>query len=89
MLAAEAAAQVHLRDVIRALNALRYQLLGLAATLPDDRAGGAGGPGMPGEGEGPADPAADLRTAIDCVLADRILPAIATSPRRRLLPKEP
>jgi hypothetical protein len=90
MLAVEAAAQAHLRDVVRALNALRYQLLGLAATLPDIDPGEPGEPEEPGEGEGPVDPAADLRTAIDCILADRILPAITElAGAAGLLPKEP
>jgi hypothetical protein len=59
----ERAAKEEIRDVVRSLEALRFRLVGVRASLP-----------APTDEE--TDPAADLRTVIDCVLADSLGPAI-------------
>jgi hypothetical protein len=56
------AAKEEIRDVVRGLEALRFRLVGVRASLP--------------AATEEADPAADLRTIIDCVLTDSLNPAI-------------
>lgn len=60
----EKAAQEEIHDLIRSLEALRFRLVGLRASLP----------APPDKEE--TDGATDLRTVIDCVLADSLGPAI-------------
>jgi hypothetical protein len=82
--AAEAAVQLHLREVVWVLNGLRYQLLGLAASLPPAPA-----EDPAADAEDPPSLAADLRTAIECALEDRLLPAIVDlAAAARLRPEE-
>lgn len=61
----EKAAQEEIHDVIRSLEALRFRLVGVRASLPAS-----------GDEDKEADGATDLRTVIDCVLADSLGPAI-------------
>jgi hypothetical protein len=66
-----AAAQTQLRRIVQELEAIRYRLLGVHATLPaplpeDPLAEEAEEPGV----------APALRSAIECALADRLEPAI-------------
>jgi hypothetical protein len=68
----EVDAQEQLRQIARELRSVHYRLLGIVASLPprdeaallDD-----------GEYEDP-DAAAEIRAAVECVLVDRIRPAI-------------
>lgn len=60
----EKAAQEEIWDVIRTLEALRFRLVGLRASLPAS------------QDKEEADGATDLRTVIDCVLTDSLGPAI-------------
>ncbi|HSK79790.1 MAG TPA: hypothetical protein VLQ45_25270 [Thermoanaerobaculia bacterium] len=62
----EKAAQEEIRDVVRDLEALRFRLVGVRASLPAPAA----------EGEEERDAAVDLRALLDCVLADSIGPAL-------------
>jgi chloramphenicol 3-O-phosphotransferase len=59
----EKAAQEEIRDVVRDLEALRFRLVGVRASLP-------------GSAEEEEDAAVDLRAVLDCVLADSIGPAL-------------
>ena len=63
----EKAAREEIRDVVRDLEALRFRLLGVRASLPD--------PAEEEEDE-ERDAAVDLRAVLDCVLADSIGPAL-------------
>ena len=62
----EKAAQEEIRDVVRDLEALRFRLVGVRASLP----------APPAEGEEERDAAVDLRALLDCVLVDSIGPAL-------------
>jgi hypothetical protein len=63
------AAQTQLRRIVKELEAIRYRLLGVHATLP--------APSRDLEDEeGDAGVAAAVRSAIECALADRLEPAI-------------
>jgi hypothetical protein len=62
----EKAAQEEIRDVVRDLEALRFRLVGVRASLPAPES----------EEEGEGDAAVDLRAVLDCVLADSIGPAL-------------
>jgi hypothetical protein len=67
----EEMAQDQLREIVRDLEATRFRLLGVRGTLPP----------TPLEivdllENEPPDTPADIRTVIQCVLADHLLPAI-------------
>jgi hypothetical protein len=69
--AAEAAARDQLREIYRDLDAIRFRLLGVQATLP--RSPQEEDPLMDSD---TMDSSAELRGAISCVLCDRIDPAL-------------
>ena len=60
------AAQEEIRDVVRDLEALRFRLLGVRASLPAPAA----------EAEEERDAVVDARSILDCVLTDSIGPAL-------------
>ena len=63
------AAQTQLRRIVKELEAIRYRLLGVHATLP--------APSQDlDDDEGDAGVAPAVRSAIECALADRLEPAI-------------
>lgn len=64
--------QVQLGEVARELDAIRYRLLGIAASLrsPQDETARLLGVGVP------EDAAADTLSIVECVLVDRLGPAI-------------
>ncbi len=67
------AAQKQLRAITRDLSAIRYRLLGVIASLSD------GPTEEPAEGDDGAkrvDRVTEVRSVAECVLADRIRPAI-------------
>lgn len=68
---AEAAAQAELWEVATALEAIRFRLLGVKATLPESPYETA-----MLEGEEVMDISLEVRSIIECVLADCIEPAI-------------
>ncbi len=68
----EADAQEQLRQIARELRSVHYRLLGIVASLPprDEAA-------RLDDGEfADPDAAAEIRAAVECVLVDRIRPAI-------------
>jgi hypothetical protein len=67
----EGEAQEQLRQIARELRSVHYRLLGIVATLPAP----ADEEPAPVEDED-ADVATEIRSAVECVLADRIRPAI-------------
>ena len=69
--ATEAAAREQLRRISRELEALRFRLLGVQASLPASPL-----EHDPLHEDDAMDPATEIRTAIGCVLADRIDPAL-------------
>jgi hypothetical protein len=69
--ATEAAAREQLRRISRDLEALRFRLLGVQASLPASPL-----EHDPLREDDAMDPATEIRTAIGCVLADRIDPAL-------------
>jgi hypothetical protein len=66
-------AEEELRQVARELRAVHYRLLGIAASLPPPAESAKGEMGPEEETDG----AEGLRAVVECVLADRIRPAIA------------
>jgi hypothetical protein len=73
MTKAEAAAQTQLRAVARELSGIRYRLLGVVASLSGDLPAAVTG----GEqDEQASDRVAEVRSVVECVLADDIRPAI-------------
>ncbi|HEY0510870.1 MAG TPA: hypothetical protein VGH73_03140 [Thermoanaerobaculia bacterium] len=66
-------AQDQLRQIARELRSVHYRLLGIVASLPvpppEERL-------MDEMDAGGADAATEIRAAVECVLADRIRPAI-------------
>jgi hypothetical protein len=64
----EAEAQAELRRVVEELKGIRARLRAIAGGLPED-------PSMPVEDEEP-DVATEVRSIIECVLADQIGPAV-------------
>ena len=67
----EGEAQEQLRQIARELRSVHYRLLGIVATLPAP----ADEEPAPVE-DADADVATEIRSAVECVLADRIRPAI-------------
>jgi hypothetical protein len=72
MTKAGTAAQKQLRAIARDLGDIRYRLLGVVASLSERRGEG------PAEGDDDkrADRVTEVRSVAECVLADRIRPAI-------------
>jgi hypothetical protein len=66
----EGEAQEQLRQIARELRSVHYRLLGIVATLP------APANEEPAPEDEDADVATEIRSAVECVLADRIRPAI-------------
>jgi hypothetical protein len=69
----EGEAQEQLRQIARELRSVHYRLLGIVATLPapaDEE------PAPVEDEDADADVATEIRSAVECVLADRIRPAI-------------
>lgn len=69
----ESDAQEQLRQIAGELRSVHYRLLGIVATLPvppNEE------PILLGEEDADADVATEIRAAVECVLADRIRPAI-------------
>jgi hypothetical protein len=60
-------AQAQLREVVQELRSIHYRLLGLIASLPAPRIT---------EDSEAADPGSWMRATLECVLVDRIRPAI-------------
>jgi hypothetical protein len=69
----EGEAQEQLRQIARELRSVHYRLLGIVATLPAP-ANDANEEPAPEDED--ADVATEIRSAVECVLADRIRPAI-------------
>jgi hypothetical protein len=63
----ETETQTQLREVVQELRSIHYRLLGLIASLP-----ASAGPGD----DDPADAGSWMRATLECVLVDRIRPAI-------------
>ena len=72
MMKAGAAAQKHLRAIARDLSDIRYRLLGVVASLSDGREE----PPEDEENGRRSDLATEVRSVAECVLADRLRPAI-------------
>jgi hypothetical protein len=62
--------QAQLREVVQELRSIHYRLLGMIASLPAPA-----GPESPGEDE-TAGTGSWMRATLECVLVDRIRPAI-------------
>ena len=73
MTEAEAAAQAELRRIVDELDAIGSRLMDVHGRLPVPPKETAGGWGEDG---GDAVPAAEIRSVIECVLADSLRPAI-------------
>lgn len=69
---AEAAARSQLREIARELEAVRYRLLGVQASLPPPK----GSFLHDQDDQDEMDPRSEVRAVIDCVLEDWLLPAL-------------